>query len=208
MEVKPAIGDAVGIDLGLIDFAVLSNGKRIKAPKHFRKQQVALKRAQQHLSRKKKGSKRREVQRKKVAGILRKIANSRRDFHHKASAFVVNNFDTIAVENLAVKNMIRNPSLAKSIADAGWGQFLDMLSYKAHWFGRELLEVDRFYPSSKSCGGCGFIVDTLPLDVRSWDCPACQATLDRDVNAAGNILREALRSGRQSPITNAEKVSA
>ncbi len=204
VEAKPAAGQQVGIDLGLIEFAVLSNGKRIKAPKHFRRQQAALKRAQQHLSRKKKGSNRREEQRKKVAVIQRKIANSRRDFHHKASAFVVNNFDTIAVENLAVKNMIRNPSLSKSIADAGWGQFLDMLSYKARWYGRELLQVGRFYPSSKSCGGCGFIVDSLPLDVRHWDCPACESKLDRDVNAANNILREALRSGRQSPITGVE----
>ena len=143
-----------------------------------------------------------------MVAIQRKTANSRRDFHHKVSAIVVSGFDTIAVENLAVKNMMKNPKLAKHIADAGWGQFLTMLAYKARWYGRELLEVGRFYPSSKSCGECGFIADSLPLDVRNWECPGCEATLDRDLNAANNILREALRSGRQSPITGVEKVSA
>jgi putative transposase len=207
-ETNPDTGASVGIDLGLIDFAVLSNGKRIKHPKFLKEELQALKRAQRHLSRKKKGSKRRDEQRKKVVAIQRKIANSRRDFHHKASAFVVGNFDTIGVEDLAVKNLIRNRSLSRSIADAGWSQFLEFLTYKARWYGRELLEVGRFFPSSKTCGECGFIADSLPLDVRSWDCPACGSKLDRDVNAANNILREALRSGRQSPITDAEEVSA
>ncbi len=120
------------------------------------------------------------------------------------SAFVVGNFDTIAVESLAVKNMIRNRSLSRSIADAGWAQFLEFLTYKSRWYGRELLEAGRFYPSSKTCGECVLVQPLLPLDVREWECPACTATLDRDVNAARNILREALRSGRQSPITDAE----
>jgi putative transposase len=210
VQPMPANDNQVGIDLGLTDFAVFSNGKRIKAPKLFRKQQAALRRAQQHLSRKKKGSKRRDKQRIKVARIQEQIANARKDFLHKASAFAVKNFGAIAIEDLAVKNMVKNRSLSKSISDAGWGQFTTMLEYKAAWYGRELVKVGRFYPSSKSCGECGFIHQGLRLDERKWACPGCGAEHDRDHNASQNILREGLKqlSERQSPSTVLERASA
>lgn len=206
----PAAGQNAGIDLGLTDFAVFSTGKRIKAPKHFRKQQAALKRAQQHLSRKKKGSKRREEQRKKVARIHEQIANARKDFHHKASAFAVKHFDVIAVESLAVENMLKNRFLAKSISDAGWSRFIRMIDHKAACYGREVIKVDRFYPSSKACGSCGHIHQGLRLDSRMWTCTSCGVEHDRDLNASRNILREGLKllSERQSPSTGVEGVSA
>lgn len=200
----PANDNACGIDLGLTDFAVFSNGKRIKPPKHFRKQQAALKRAQQHLARKKKGSKRKEKQRIKVAQIHEKIANSRKDFLHKTSAFAVKNFGFIGVEDLNVKGMVRNRSLAKSISDASWGEFLRMLEYKCQWYGRELVKVGRFYPSSKACNECGFIVRSLPLAIREWKCPECDATHDRDLNAAINVLRESIKWHRQCASTGLE----
>lgn len=203
----PDNGKQVGVDLGLVNFAVFSNGKRIKAPKHFRRQQAALKRAQQHLARKKKGSKRRELQRIKVAGIHEKIANSRKDFLHKTSAFAVRHFGFIGVEDLNVKGMVRNRSLAKSISDASWGEFLRMLEYKCQWYGRELVKVGRFYPSSKSCSECGFVVQSLPLAIREWKCHECEATHDRDLNAAINVLREAIKWQRQSAITDVESLS-
>jgi putative transposase len=200
---------SIGLDLGLKDFAVLSNGKRIKNPRHLRLHEKALRRAQQHLSRKEKGTNRREGQRIKVARLHERIANARKDFLHQASAHVVKRFDTIAVEDLAVKNLLRNHSLAKHIADAGWGTFLRMLGYKSEWYGKTLVTVNRFYPSSKTCGDCGFINQSLKLDDRKWTCTNCDTQHDRDWNAARNILREAKRiSARQSPKTDAEKLSA
>jgi putative transposase len=189
----PKTGKEAGIDLGLKDFAVFSNGARIKPPKRSRKQQAALRRARNHLSRKQQGSKRKEAQGKKLAKIHEKIANSRKDFLHKASAFAIRNFDTICIEDLSVENMLRNRALAKSIADAGWGQFVSYLSYKAKWYGRTLVKVGRFYPSSKTCGSCGSINQELTLADRKWACPSCGATHDRDLNSAVNILREGKR---------------
>lgn len=196
-------GKSVGIDMGLTDFAVFSNGKRVKAPKFYRKQQAALKRAQQHLARKKKGSKRREKQRIKVAKIHEKIANSRRHFLHDLSSWTVRNFDTIAIETLNVKGMVRNRSLAKAISDASWSEFFRQLKYKSEWYGKNLVAVDRFFPSSKTCNHCGYVHETLPLNVREWDCLGCSEKLDRDLNASLNILAEAT-SARISPITSME----
>ncbi len=187
--------------------AVFSTGKRIKAPKHFRRLQGRLKQAQQHLSRKVKGSKRRDVQRRKVAAIHRQITNARKDTLHKASAFAVRNHDVIAVESLAISNMLKNRSLALSISDAGWGEFVRQLEYKAKWTGRKVLKVGRFYPSSKACSGCGWIHQGLKLSERVWTCQQCGANHDRDLNAATNILTEALKSERLAPITDVEKES-
>ena len=198
-------GKAVGIDMGLIDFAVFSNGKTVKIPKFFKKQQASLKRAQQHLTRKKKGSKRREKQRIKVAQIHEKIANSRRHFLHDLSSWTVKNFDTIAIETLNVKGMVKNHKLSKAIHDASWSEFFRHLKYKSEWYGKNLVTVDRFFPSSKTCNHCGYVHETLPLNVREWNCLGCGEKLDRDLNASLNILAEAT-SARISPITGMEAV--
>ena len=189
----PKTGAECGIDLGLTDFAVFSTGHRIKPPKLFRRRQADLRRAQKHLARKQNGSNRRDVQRKKIAVIHEQITNARKDFLHKVSGNAVKHFDTICVEDLAVKNMVKNHALAKSIADAGWSRFLDLLTYKTNWYGKTLVKVGRFYPSSKSCGDCGFIHQSLKLDQRQWTCSNCGETHDRDLNAAANILREGQR---------------
>lgn len=204
----PSANTNIGLDLGLIDFAVLSNGKRIKAPKFYRKQQVALKRAQQHLSRKKKGSSRWNKQRIKVAKIHEKITNSRKNFLHKYSASIIKDYGVIAVEDLAVKNLVKNHKLAKSISDAGWSEFLRQLEYKAKWYGREFVRIGRFYPSSKACSECGYIQQGMRLEHRKWTCSGCGVIHDRDLNAARNILREGLRelSERLSPSTIMEAV--
>lgn len=199
----PSTGQQAGIDLGLTDLAVFSTGKRIKAPKHFRRHQKRLKLAQQHLSRKVKGSKRRERQRMKVAAIHRQITNARKDTLHKASSYAVKNHDLIAVESLAIKNMLKNHCLALSISDAGWSEFVRQLEYKSKWYGREFKQVGRFYPSSKTCSDCGWINQSLTLSERNWTCPKCGVEHDRDLNAARNILTE---SGRQLSITDTEGV--
>lgn len=200
----PSNGASIGLDLGITDFAVLSNGKRLKNERHTVRNAAALKRAQHHLSRKKKGSKRSAKQKIKVAIIHEKIANSRKWTLHQHSSYVVRNFDYIAIEDLAVKNLAKHPTLAKHVLDAGWGEFTRQLEYKSQWYGRELVKVDRFFPSSKSCNACGFINQNLTLADRSWQC-VCGVTHDRDLNAAKNILAEAMKlSGRISPNTGME----
>lgn len=200
-EASPKTGKNIGLDLGLKDFAVLSNGKRIKPLKAYAQRQKELKRAQQHLSRKVKGSNRYNEQLKKVAAIHEKIVNSRTDHLHKASSFVVTNFDIIAVEDLAIKNLVKNHRLAKAISDAGWAKFIDMLEYKSAWYGKTLIKVGRFYPSSKTCNSCGTINQGLQLSDRVWTCAHCNAEVDRDLNASLNILQEGIKelSGRLSP---------
>ncbi len=190
---QPKTGKQIGLDLGLKDFAVLSNGKRIKPLKAFAEKQKELKRAQQHLARKVKGSNRYNKQRKKVAAIHEKIANSRNNHLHHASSFVVTNFDLIAVEDLAIKNLLKNHCLAKAISDAGWSEFLRMLDYKSKWYGKELVKVGRFFPSSKTCNSCGVINQGLQLSDRVWDCAHCGVKVDRDLNASLNILQEGIR---------------
>jgi putative transposase len=189
---KPKTGNKIGIDLGITDFIVLSDGTKIKNPNFNRKSKKKLSKAQQHLSRKTKGSNRYIKQRIKVARINEKITNSRKDFQHKLSTKLINEYDLISLEDLAVKNMIRNHKLAYSIQDSGWSSFVSMLEYKASWYGKEVIKVDRFYPSSKSCSNCDYIIDKLPLNVRSWKCPKCNELHDRDINAAKNILRQGL----------------
>ncbi|MFM6899645.1 MAG: RNA-guided endonuclease TnpB family protein, partial [Microcystis panniformis] len=186
-------GKAIGIDLGLNHFAITSNGSKYDNPKHFAKHQRNLKRKQQKLSRKKEGSNNRQKARRKVAKVHSKISRCREDFLHKLSRKIVNENQVIAVENLNVKGMVRNNNLAKAISDCSWGMFCTMLKYKAEWQGKTYIEVDRFFPSSKTCHVCLNQVGSLSLDMRIWTCEHCQTTYDRDINAAINIRDESLR---------------
>lgn len=186
-------GKAIGLDVGLIDFCVTSDGSKYKNPRHLRKHSKNLKRKQQKLSRKQKGSSTRNKARRLVAKVHSKIKRVREDFLHKLSRKIVNENQVIAVEDLNVKGMVRNHCLAKAISDAGWGMFGTMLKYKAEKDGKSYIEVDRFFPSSKTCNSCLHKVFEMPLDARHWDCPSCKSRNDRDVNAAKNIRDEALR---------------
>ncbi len=188
----PTTGKKVGIDLGLKDFLVLSTGSKIKNGGFLKQLEHQLKLNQKHLSRKTNGSKRRERQRLKVARIHEKISNSRMDLIHKTSLDLIKNFDVIYLEDLNIKGMIKNHKLAKSISDVSWGKFIEVLTYKALWNDKEVVKVDRFFPSSKTCNYCGWINNSLTLKDRSWKCK-CGKEVDRDLNAAKNILNEGLR---------------
>lgn len=193
-KVEPSSqGKAVGIDLGLTHFAITSDGSKFDNPRVLRKRSKNLKRKQQKLSRKLKGSNTRQKARRIVARVHEKIANTRKDFLHKLSRKMVNENQVVCVENLAVKNMVKNHNLAKAISDVSWGEFTRMLGYKAREDGKCYVEVDRFFPSSKTCSVCLNRVGNLPLDVRSWQCNDCGTKHDRDVNAAVNIRDEGLR---------------
>lgn len=194
----------IGIDLGLKDFIVTSEGERVPAPKHLRKSERRLKRLQRQMSRRKKGSRGRAKARLLVARQHEKVANQRADFHHKLSRRLVDENQAIYVESLAVKNMLANHKLAKSIADAGWGEFLRQLGYKGQWYGCRIGQLDRFFPSSKLDNECGYIYDGLKLSDRTWTCPGCGRTIDRDLNAAQNILRFGRRAGAALTHTLAE----
>jgi len=184
---------SVGIDLGIKDFLVLSNGTKIKNHRFLKHYERLLTKNQKHLSRKTKGSKRYEKQRIKVAKIHEKITNSRMDLIHKITLNLVNQFDTIYLEDLNVKGMMKNHKLAKAIGDVSWGKFIDVLTYKAEWNDKEIIHIDRFFPSSKTCSKCGWINNSLTLKDRTWTCKECGEVLDRDVNAAINILNEGCR---------------
>jgi len=186
-------GKAIGIDLGLTHFAVSSDGSKFDNPRIFAKYENNLKIKQQQLSRSQKGSNNRIKARSKVALVHRKITNCREDFLHKLSRRIVNENQVIVVENLNVKGMMQNHKLAKSIHQVGWGMFCTMLKYKAEMEGKIYLEVDRFFPSSKTCHVCLNQVGSLPLDVRFWTCENCQTRHDRDINASINLMDEGLR---------------
>jgi putative transposase len=188
-----ANGKVIGLDVGLIDFAVTSDGSKYTNPKHLKKHSRNLKRKQQKLSRKQKGSNTRHKAKKLVARVHSRIKRVREDFLHKLSRKIVDENQVIAVENLNVKGMVGNHCLAKAISDAGWGMFGTMLKYKAEKLGKIYLEIDRFFPSSKTCNNCLHKVSEMPLKVRHWDCPKCHSRNDRDINAAKNIRDEALR---------------
>lgn len=196
---KPKTGKEVGIDLGITDFIVLSDGTKIKNPNFNRKHKSKLSKQQKHLSRKTKSSYRHKKQRIKVAKIHEKITNSRRDFQHKLSTKLINEYDLIALECLSVKNMIKNHKLAYSIQDSSWSSFVNMLEYKALLYDKKVVKIDRWYPSSKTCSSCDYIVDKLPLNIRKWKCPKCSAEHDRDVNAAKNILRKGINVCLRGP---------
>ena len=189
---RPPTDTTVGIDAGITTLYTLSTGEKITNPRHEKKDREKLARAQRQLSKKKKGSKNREKARQKVARIHARIADRRRDYLHKLSTRLVRENQVIAIEDLSMRNMIKNHSLARAISDASWAQFRTMLEYKADWYGREVIAIDRFYPSSKTCSACGMLQDSMPLNIRDWTCPGCGKTHDRDVNAAKNILAAGL----------------
>jgi putative transposase len=184
----PVVNALVGVDVGLKDVAVLSTGEKIANPRHLARSEQRLKHAQRTLARKQKGSKNREQARRKVAREHARIADQRRDGLHKLTTRLIRENQVVCVESLAVKNLVRNHTLAKAISDVGWGEFVRQLDYKADWYGRTLVKIDRWYPSSKRCHACGFVLDTLNLTVRQWTCPQCDVRHDRDINAAKNIL--------------------
>ena len=187
-------GKAIGIDLGLTHFCITSDGSKFDNPRWLSKHERNLKLKQQQLSRKQKGSNNRNKSRLKVAKVHNKIANCRSDFHHKLSRRIVNESKVICVENLAVANMVKNRKLSKAISQVGWGQFCTMLKYKAEQDGKTYVEVDRLFASSKTCNVCLNQIDSLPLEIRFWDCNSCGTErIDRDVNAARNIRDEGLR---------------
>ena len=184
----PKTGKSIGIDVGISRLATLSNGERLSNPKHFQKFEKKLTRAQQVMSRRVKGSTRRKRAQLRVAKIHARIADTRRDYLNKITTNLVRRFDTICIEDLNLRGMIKNHCLARSLSDASLSMFRSMLEYKCAWYGKELKLVDRFFPSSKRCYTCGHIVQSLPLSVREWVCPSCQTRHDRDENAAKNIL--------------------
>jgi putative transposase len=201
----PLSPKTVGIDLGLHDVVTLSTGEKTGNERSFLKDEKHLARAQRAHARKQKGSKNREKARRKVARIHARIADRRRDFQHKLTTGLIRDNQVVCVESLQVKNMLGNHTLAKAIADVGWGELVRQLQYKAAWYGRAVVAIDKWYPSSKRCSDCGHILDSLDLDVRQWTCPECGVCHDRDTNAAVNIKAaglavyacgEAIRPGR------------
>ncbi|MFF1680523.1 RNA-guided endonuclease InsQ/TnpB family protein [Streptomyces sp. NPDC058256] len=188
----PATGQAVGVDVGLDHLLTFSTGEKIANPKHERPDRTRLAKAQRSLARKAKGEgANRRRARLKVAKIHARIADRRRDGLHKLTTRLVRENQTIVIEDLTVRNMVRNRTLARAISDAAWAQFRDLLEYKAAWYGREVVAVDRFFPSSKLCSHCGSLREKLPLSVRTWTCD-CGTIHDRDVNAAKNLLAAGL----------------
>ncbi|MBN2701027.1 MAG: IS200/IS605 family element transposase accessory protein TnpB [Methylothermaceae bacterium] len=185
----PVNKQEVGIDMGLTHAVITSGGQKVNNHQYLKQSEKKLARAQRSLSRKKKGSANRAKAKLKVARIHAKIADQRKDFAHKLTTQLIHENQVIAAESLQVKNMLKNRSLAEAISDVGWHQIITMLAYKAEWYGRSFVQIDKWYPSSKRCHVCGHLSDTMPLSVRYWDCPACGSSHDRDVNAAKNILK-------------------
>ncbi|GAB3297409.1 RNA-guided endonuclease TnpB family protein [Parasphingorhabdus pacifica] len=192
VEHLPATDSAVGVDAGLDSLAALSTGEKVINPKHERRDRARLAKAQREISRKEKGSNNRAKARRKVARVHAQITDRRNDHLHKVTTRLVRDNQTVVIEDLQVRNMLGNRSLARAISDAAWSEFRSMLEYKAHWYGREVIAVDRWFPSSKTCSACGRLAEKMPLHIRIWTCTGCGATHDRDVNAAKNILAAGL----------------
>ncbi|AFZ52522.1 RNA-guided endonuclease TnpB family protein [Cyanobacterium aponinum UTEX 3222] len=189
-------GKVCGIDLGIKDFAIVHDGRKTSKyanPRHIKKHEKNLARKQQKLARKKKGSKNREKARKLVAKVHERISNARQDFLHKLSRKIVNNNQVVVIEQLNIKGMVRNHNLAKAISDVGWGTLINFLDYKLKQKGGLLVEIDRWFPSSKTCSHCHYQMSEMPLEIREWTCPSCGSHHDRDENASKNIRAEGIR---------------
>ncbi|MEV4576049.1 RNA-guided endonuclease TnpB family protein [Nonomuraea jabiensis] len=187
-EQLPPVGHAVGVDLGVKDFAVTSDGERIANPRHLERKAKNLARYQRRMARKQRGSSNRVKAKAKVARAHRKVRDARADFLHRASTRLIRQADTIVIEDLNVSGMVKNRSLARAVSDCGWGEFRRQLEYKTAKYGRRLIVIDRWYPSSKTCSACGHLLAALSLSTRHWTCPDCGTRHDRDINAAKNIL--------------------
>ncbi|GHG35330.1 transposase [Streptomyces albogriseolus] len=219
----PATTNAVGLDAGITSLVTLSTGEKIANPRHERRDRARLARRQRELSRKAKGSANQEKARRRVARVHARIADRRRDFLHKLSTRLVRENQTVVIEDLTVRNLLKNSKLARAISDAAWTELSSMLEYKCAWYGRELVVIDRWFPSSKLCGACGTVAAKMPLNVREWTCD-CGTVHDRDVNAARNILaaglaasacgdgvrpqRESSRTGRSSAKQEPQRATA
>jgi putative transposase len=188
IQALPMVTAKVGVDVGLTDLVVLSTGEKVPNPRHLRRSERRLAHAQRNFARKQLGSTNRDKARRHVARIYAQIADQRADGLHQLTTRLIRENQVICVESLAVKHMVRNHALAKHISDAGWGELVRQLAYKAEWYGRTLVRIDRWFPSSIRCHACGHVLDDLPLEVREWVCPACGVRHDRNLNAAKNIL--------------------
>jgi putative transposase len=206
-----------GIDLGIKDFAIITTGanmtdkesRKIANPKYLIKAQNRLKTLNRQFAKMTKGSKNKSKFRSKLSILHERVANQRKDFLHKLSSRVVSDSQAIVLEDLNIKGMVKNRHLSKSIQDVSWGMFTGQLKYKADWYGRDILKVNRFYPSSKTCSKCGYIKQDMKLSDREWTCPDCNTVHDRDINASINLFLEGLKIGQELPeLTPAEYAPA